>query len=56
MEAVARINKNKVLIKIPTGEKIKSILYAWKPFTRANLVNEAGLPGSTFSMGILNGE
>jgi len=52
METIATIYKNKVLLNIPPGEKIKRILYAWKPFTRANLVNEAGLPVSTFSMGL----
>ena len=25
-----------------------SVRYGWQPFTRANLVNEAGLPCSTF--------
>ena len=50
MEVVGSIDKNKVIINIPTGEKIKRLLYAWKPFSRANLVNEAGLPAATFSM------
>ena len=26
----------------------KVVRYAWQPFTRANLVNEEGLPASTF--------
>ena len=33
------------------SEKVASpryIRYAWQPFTRANLVNSAGLPASTF--------
>ena len=33
------------------SEKVKSpryVRYAWQPFTRANLVNSAGLPASTF--------
>lgn len=55
LETRATINKNKVSLIIPTGEKIKTVLYAWKPFTRANLVNEAGLPASTFSWGIGKG-
>jgi sialate O-acetylesterase len=48
--ASATIIKNQVRLKIPEGEKVKTVLYAWQPFTRANLVNEAGLPASTFSM------
>ncbi|MES2646036.1 MAG: GDSL-type esterase/lipase family protein [Bacteroidota bacterium] len=48
----AKIVKNNVLITVPAGEKIKTVLYAWQPFTRANLVNEAGLPASTFSIAI----
>lgn len=26
----------------------KLVRYGWQPFTRANLVNEAGMPASTF--------
>ena len=47
--AKATIKNNKVIIAIPPGKKVKKVLYAWQPFTRANLVNEAGLPASTFS-------
>lgn len=42
------VNNNKVVISVPVNEKIKAVAYAWQPFTRANLVNEAGLPASTF--------
>lgn len=52
MEAKATILDDKVLIRIPPEEKIVSLVYAWKPFTRANLVNESGLPTSTFSMAV----
>ena len=34
-----------------TSDKVKNpryVRYAWQPFTRANLVNKAGLPASTF--------
>lgn len=48
----ASILKNKVYLAIPAGLKISKVLYAWQPFTRANLVNEAGLPASTFSITI----
>lgn len=49
ISVIARIqDETKLLIDIPGSEKIKAIAYAWRPFTRANLVNEAGLPASTF--------
>ena len=44
------IKNNKVVLALPEGSKIIKVLYAFKPFTRANLVNEAGLPASTFSL------
>lgn len=44
------ISNNKISLPIPGNEKIIRIVYGWKPFTRANLVNEAGLPASTFSI------
>lgn len=44
------IVNNQVWLTIPKKEKIKKIRYAWQPFTRANLINEAGLPASTFSI------
>jgi sialate O-acetylesterase len=50
IQGKAAIVKNQVLIAIPKGAKIKTVLYAWKPFTTANLVNEAGLPCSTFRL------
>ena len=40
-------------IFIEEGENIKSVYYAWQPFTRANLVNEAGLPCSTFKLEVI---
>lgn len=52
IQGKAAIVKNQVLITIPKGEKIKTVLYAWQPFTKANLVNEAGLPCSTFKLEI----
>ncbi len=50
LTAQARLVNNQVLLALPSGEKIKTVLYAWQPFTRANLINEAGLPASTFSI------
>lgn len=46
------IKKERVVFTIPQGQKIAKILYAWEPFTRANLVNEAGLPASTFRLSV----
>lgn len=44
------IINNQVLLSPPKGHSIKAVRYAWQPFTRANLINEAGLPASTFSI------
>ncbi|RDC57917.1 sialate O-acetylesterase [Pedobacter chinensis] len=52
IEARGIIYKQKVYLNIPDGQIIKKILYAWQPFTRANLVNGSGLPASTFSIAI----
>jgi sialate O-acetylesterase len=52
LAAEATIENSEVHIKVPNSEKIKAVLYAWKPFTRANLQNEAGLPASTFQIPI----
>jgi sialate O-acetylesterase len=50
IQSKAKINKNQVIINVPKDEKIRTVLYAWKAFTNANLVNEAGLPCSTFKL------
>lgn len=41
-----------VRIPVPAGEVIQTVLYAYQPFTRANLYNEAGLPAATFSIAL----
>ncbi|QPH40561.1 GDSL-type esterase/lipase family protein [Pedobacter endophyticus] len=46
----ATIAGNKVYLALPANFKPRLVLYGWQPFTRANLINEAGLPASTFSM------
>ena len=46
--AQARIDGNKVILNAQ-GTPLQA-RYAWQPFTRANLVNGAGLPASTFSI------
>lgn len=48
----AAIFNNEVHLIVPTQLKTKQVLYAWQPFTRANLINEAKLPASTFSISI----
>lgn len=47
-KAEARIEGSAVIV---SSEKVKNpcaVRYGWQPFTRANLVNAAGLPASTF--------
>ena len=44
----AWINLDKVVISIPSSQTVTAVRYGWKPYSRANLVNEAGLPASTF--------
>ena len=46
----ADIIHNTVQLNLPSSTKISKIYYAWQPFTRANLVNQAALPASTFSI------
>ena len=41
------IEGNRITIK---GTQADRIRYAWKPYTEANLVNEEGLPASTFEI------
>ena len=45
-EKQAKIEGNRIIID-GTAYRIR---YGWKPFTDANLVNEAGLPASTFEL------
>ncbi|MEZ0182248.1 GDSL-type esterase/lipase family protein [Flavobacterium oncorhynchi] len=54
MECKAEIVNNQVEITIPKAEKIKTVLYAWKPYTKANLVNEENLPCSTFQTELIS--
>lgn len=48
----AVIFNNTVHLTVPAKLKIIQVLYAWQPFTHANLMNEAKLPASTFSIPI----
>lgn len=46
--AEAKIIGNKIVVKNMNVKNPRYVRYAWQPFTRANLVNGAGLPASTF--------
>jgi sialate O-acetylesterase len=48
----SEIKNDQVILFLNKEEKIIKVFYAFKPFTRANLQNEAGLPASTFSIEI----
>lgn len=50
LQANAFIKDARVFIPVPENKQIRKVLYAWQPFTRANLANETGLPASTFSI------
>jgi len=50
VKAAASKKDDKVFIQVPNGQAIKKVVYAWEPFTQANLVNEAMLPASTFML------
>ncbi len=45
--ASGRLKGNKLIVE-ESGREIQTVRYGWKPFSRGNLVNEAGLPASTF--------
>ena len=42
---------NKIFIKTELQD-ISKVRYAWRPFTRGNLVNKEGLPASTFCLNV----
>lgn len=46
--AEARIVGETVVLTCPEVRHPRLVRYAWQPYTRANLVNGAGLPASTF--------
>jgi len=46
--AEATISDNKIILKNMNVKNPRYVRYAWQPFTRSNLVNDAGLPASTF--------
>ena len=46
--AKAKIVGNTVVLECDSVKTIKYVRYGWQPFTRANLVNGANIPASTF--------
>lgn len=52
--AVAEIIGNRIKVYNMNVKKPRFVRYGWQPFTRANLVNSAGLPASTFKTAIDN--
>lgn len=49
-KAASFIEQNKIVIRVPEGIKPITVLYAWEPYTNANLINSARLPASTFKI------
>ena len=47
-KATCRLEGDRAVIASPEVKEPVYVRYAWEPFTRANLVNAAGLPASTF--------
>ena len=47
-EAACRLVGDRAVLSSPEVKEPVYVRYAWKPYTRANLVNGAGLPASTY--------
>lgn len=48
--AEATVENNEIIVRNMKVDNPCCVRYAWQPFTRANLVNEDGLPASTFKI------
>ena len=48
----AQVDRNSVILNCSAIKRPIAVRYAWQPFTRANLVNAAGLPASTFRLSV----
>lgn len=46
--AEAEIVEHRLRLRSPQVSRPRKVRYGWQPFTRANLINGAGLPASTF--------
>ena len=47
-KATCRLECDRAVLSAPEVKDPVYVRYAWEPYTRANLVNSAGLPASTF--------
>ena len=47
-KATCRLEGDRAVLSAPEVKDPVYVRYAWEPYTRANLVNAAGLPASTF--------
>ncbi|MBQ6178415.1 MAG: sialate O-acetylesterase [Bacteroidales bacterium] len=47
-KATCHLDGDRVVLSSPEVKNPVYVRYAWEPYTRANLVNSAGLPASTF--------
>lgn len=54
--ATAVVEGNRLKVKSSKVKHPRYVRYGWQPFTRANLVNESGLPASTFKMTVEEAE
>ena len=50
-QVAGEIKSNRIIIKTNL-QNISKVRYAWRPYTRGNLVNKNGLPASTFSLNV----
>ena len=53
----AEVTDDKVTIdgnKIIIDDSAARVRYGWKPYTTANMINEEGLPASTFEIKVTN--
>jgi sialate O-acetylesterase len=53
-DAIAKIENDTIVIMLEKDDTTIEVRYGWQPFTRANLVNGAGLPASTFKLKLPN--
>ena len=51
-EVNAIIQKDQVIIPLLGKERMIEVRYGWEPYTNANLMNEAGLPATTYKLKI----
>ena len=48
----ARIEVSDIVLRLPRVAIPTQVRYAWKPFTRACLINAGGMPCSTFRLDV----